>query len=46
MASLAVMLLPGAIPAQLARCPVVGKRDMSTPVSAMITLGGLLCPPL
>jgi hypothetical protein len=30
-------LLPGHSPAQDARCPAVGNRDMSTPISEMIT---------
>ena len=30
-------LLPGHMPVQLARCPGVGKRDMSVPISARIT---------
>ena len=30
-------LLPGHMPAHDARCPAVGKRDMSAPISARIT---------
>src|SRR3954452_3038437 len=33
----AVLLLPGQTPAQEARCAALGKRAISTPISAMIT---------
>src|SRR5215213_3596113 len=41
-----VILVPGAIPAQDARCAAVGNRDMSTPISAMIVSAARLPTPV
>src|SRR4051812_28482752 len=41
-----VMLFPGATPAQDARCAGVGKRDMSTPISAMMHSAARLPTPV
>jgi hypothetical protein len=40
-----VILVPGHKPIQLAKCPTVGKRDMSAPVSLTTASAGVTSMP-